>query len=224
MNIGYTFKNTKLFETAMTHISLANDTGIESNQRLEFLGDSVLSYIIASRIYELYPKCNEGELTKIRAMLVCEKTLAELTREMKLGEEIKFGKSEKMSNGANKDSILADTFEALLGAIFLDSDVETAKKWALKVFGKRIENVEIVGEINYKSELQIYFQKRDKTTDVVKYRLKSKTGPDHNPKFIVEAVYENCVIGCGTGKNRKIAEQAAAKAAFEGMKGKNEKI
>ena len=217
MNIGYEFNDEKLLDLALTHISLANDMKKESNQRLEFLGDSVLSYIIAEEIYKLYPECDEGSLTKIRAALVCEKSLAELACELDLGSGIKFGRSEAKSDGVHKASILADTFEAVLGAIYLDSDVETAKKWVLRVFGDRIKNVEISAEINYKSELQIFFQKRDKNTEVVRYRLVKKSGPDHNPSFLVEAVYQEIIIGIGKGKSRKIAEQNAAKDAFGRM-------
>lgn len=217
MNIGYEFKDEKLLDLALTHISLANDMKKDSNQRLEFLGDSILSYIIAVEIYKLYPDCYEGDLTKIRAALVCEKSLAELARELDLGSGIKFGRSEAKSDGVHKASILADTFEAVLGAIYLDSDDETVKEWTLKVFGDRIKNVEFSGSVNYKSELQIHFQKRDKNTDVVRYTLKSKSGPDHNPSFTVEAVYQDKVIGYGAGKSRKIAEQNAAKDAFERM-------
>ena len=217
MNIGYEFKNKRLLDLALTHISLANDMKKDSNQRLEFLGDSVLSFVIASEIYRLHPECDEGDLTKIRALLVCEKSLAELAGELELGTGIKFGRSEAKSDGVHKASILADTFEAVLGAIYLDSDVETAKKWVLRVFGDRIKNVEISAEINYKSELQIFFQKRDKNTEVVRYRLVNKSGPDHNPSFSVEAVYQEKIIGIGKGKSRKIAEQNAAKNAFERM-------
>ncbi len=220
MNINYKFKNPKLLELALTHISYANDTHTESNQRLEFLGDSVLSYVIASKIYEIYPKCQEGELTKIRAALVCEKSLAELSRKMELGDCIKFGRSEAMSEGAKKDSILADTFEAVLGAIFLDSGIEIAEKWTLETFGDMIESVADVSETNYKSELQIYFQKRDKGNEVVTYNLIEKSGPDHDPEFLVNAVYLGKVIGKGKGKSRKIAEQNAAKQALGRLKQK----
>ncbi len=218
MKIGYEFKEKSLLDLALTHISLANDRKMESNQRLEFLGDSVLSYIIAGEIYNLRPDCDEGDLTKIRAALVCEKSLAELAKELDLGGGIRLGRSEAKSDGVNKDSILADTFEAVLGAIYLDSDDKTAREWVLRVFGDRIKNVEISEDVNYKSELQIYFQKRDKNTEVVRYQLKEKSGPDHNPSFTVEAVYQNRVIGSGTGKSRKSAEQDAAKDAFERMK------
>ncbi len=217
MNIGYKFKNPGLLEVAMTHISLANDKRLESNQRLEFLGDSVLSYIIASKIYELYPECDEGELTRIRSYLVCEKSLAELARGLKLGEGIKFGRSEAKTCGAEKDSILADTFEAVLGAVFLDGGIEKAEKWTVDTFGDRIESVSLSVELNYKSELQMYFQKRDKGSEVVTYCLKDKTGPDHNPEFFVEAIYKDKVIGKGKGKSRKIAEQNAAKQAFDSL-------
>ncbi len=218
MNINYKFKNPKLLELALTHISFANDRHIESNQRLEFLGDSVLSYVIASKIYNMYPKHQEGELTKIRASLVCEKSLAELSRRMELGDSIKFGRSEAVSCGAEKDSILADAFEAVLGAIFLDSGIETAEKWVLEVFGDKVQNVGAAEDINYKSELQIYFQKRDKGNDVVTYNLIDKTGPDHDPVFSVEALYRGKVIGSGNGRARKIAEQNAAKQALDKIK------
>jgi ribonuclease-3 len=217
MDIKYNFKDEKLLELALTHISLANDKKTESNQRLEFLGDSVLSYVIASELYRRYPKCDEGELTKIRAALVCEKSLAGIAREMKLGSGIMLGRSEAMSSGADKDSILADTFEAVLGAVFLDGGIEEAYNWTLDIFDDRIKNISISAEQNYKSELQIYFQKRDKGNDVVKYRLKEKKGPDHDPEFFVEAVYCGKIIGTGKGKSRKIAEQNAAKLAFEGL-------
>ncbi|MBQ9737086.1 MAG: ribonuclease III [Clostridia bacterium] len=218
MNIRYNFKDESLFKLAMTHVSLANDTKTESNQRLEFLGDSVLSYIIATEIYKMYGKCDEGELTKIRALLVCEKSLAELARELDLGDGIKLGRSEAKTLGAQKDSILADTFEALLGAIYLDRGIECAKEWTLKIFGDRIKGIEISKEENYKSDLQIYFQKRDKGNQVVTYRLKEKTGPDHDPNFLVEAVYLGKIIGEGKGKSRKAAEQQAAKVALDALK------
>ncbi len=217
MNIGYEFKDKKLLKTALTHTSYTHDTGEENNQRLEFLGDSVLSFIIAGEIYRMHPECNEGQLTKMRAALVCEETLAELSSELNLGSLIRFGKSEAMSDGIHKASILADTFEAVLGAIFLDSDIETAKKWTLDLFRTKLDRIEIKRELDYKSELQIYFQKRDKNTEVVTYRIKDRKGPDHSPVFTAEAMYESKVIGTGVGKNRKIAEKNAAKDALDKM-------
>lgn len=218
MNLGYDFNDEKLLKLALTHISLANDTGVESNQRLEFLGDSVLSYVVAAKLYQIHPNYDEGKLTKIRAALVCEKSLAELARRIDLGSGIRFGRSEAMSLGAQKDSILADTFEAVLGAIFLDGGIAAAEKWVHEVFGDKIKNVDTEGEHNYKSELQIYFQKRDKGNEVVKYRLKEKKGPDHSPEFFVEVVYKGKVIGEGNGKSRKGAEQNAARYALGTLK------
>ena len=224
MNIRYHFKNAELLKMALTHTSFTHDTGEANNQRLEFLGDSVLSFVIATEIYKLYPEFSEGKLTKARAALVCESSLAKLATSMDIGKNIRFGRSEAMSDGVHKASILADTFEAILGAIYLDSDIETAKKWVLDLFVDLLENFEIKPELDYKSELQIYFQKRDKNTQVVKYRVKSRKGPDHNPTFTAEAVYEGKVIGTGEGKNLKIAEKNAACDALKGLGLNNEKI
>jgi len=224
MNIKYIFKDENLLKKALTHTSYANDTGCESNQRLEFLGDSVLSFIIADEIYKMYPDFKEGDLTKFRAALVCEETLAELSASMKMGDSICFGRSETMSDGVHKASILADTFEAILGAIYLDSDIETARAWVLDLYKEKLKDTEIKAELDYKSKIQIYFQKRDKNTEVVKYRIKDRKGPDHNPYFTAEALYQGKVIGCGEGKNKKIAEKNAAKDAYIRMEIKDEEI
>ena len=212
--IGYEFKNKALMKKAFTHISRANEMGIESNQRLEFLGDSILSLIVAEYIYENFPEYPEGKLTELRAAVVCEKTLAKIARDLKLGERLVFGRSEAKSNGKEKDSILADTFEALLAAIYLDSNMETAKEWTLRVIQQALDGAEQIDLRNYKSEIQTYFQKRDKSKEVVGYKTISKEGPDHAPSFCVEALYMGEVIGCGKGKNRKLAEQNAAKDAL----------
>lgn len=215
--INYEFKNKSLRKKAFTHISRANEMGIESNQRLEFLGDSILSLIVAEYIYENYPEYPEGKLTELRAAIVCEKTLAKIARKLGLGEKLVFGRSEAKSNGKDKDSILADTFEALLAAIYLDSDMETAKKVTLNVLGETLKGANLIDLRNYKSEIQTYFQKRDKSKEVVGYKTVSKDGPDHAPSFCVEAIYMGEVIGYGKGKNRKIAEQNAAKDALGKM-------
>lgn len=218
MDFKYQFRDNNLCKKAFTHTSFAHDSGIESNQRLEFLGDSILSFVVADYIYENYKNMDEGKLTEMRAVLVCEKTLANAARKMGLGEGLCLGKSEECSGGREKESILADTFEALLAAIYLDSDIETARAWTLETLKYEIENFSDVDCKNYKSELQTYFQKRDRGREVVRYVLKEKTGPDHNPSFKVEVVYKQRVIGKGAGKNRKIAEQNAAKEAFQNIK------
>ena len=214
MKLGYDFKDKKLLEKALTHISLANEQGVESNQRLEFFGDSILSFIVAEYIYNKFSNLDEGKLTEMRAATVCEKSLAEAARRMEIGDNIMFGKSETVCNGKNKDSILADTFEAILAAIYLDSNIDEAKKWVLRNFEKTIESSTTIDFKNYKSELQNYFQKRDKGTEVVGYKLIDRTGPDHEPVFTVEAVYKGKVIGKGKGRSRKVAEQEAAKEAY----------
>ena len=225
MKYDYEFKDNRLFELATTHISLANDLHIESNQRLEFLGDSVLSFVVATHIYHRYKDVDEGVLTEIRANAVCEKTLAIAARRLELGADLRLGKSERMSGGREKDSVLADAYESVLAAIFLDGGIECAKDFVAKTLGDMIGNTSYVELENYKSEIQSYYQKRDRNREVVKYRLVSKEGPDHNPTFKVEAIYNNKVIGRGTGKNRKSAEQEAAKQALQNVGAKeNEEV
>lgn len=214
MNIGYEFQDRSLLQLALTHISLANEVGIPSNQRLEFLGDSVLSLAVAGYIYRIHPDLDEGRLTEIRAAAVCEKSLAAAARKMNLGEEIHFGKSETVCGGKEKDSILADTFEAVLGAIYLDRGFQAAEAWVMRWLKEIIDQSARLDFTNYKSKLQTYFQKRDKGTEVVTYHLVERSGPDHKPFFRVEAVYRGKVIGRGQGGSRKEAEQRAAKEAL----------
>ncbi len=227
MNFGYEFKDKKLLKCAFTHISYANENNIESNQRLEFLGDSVLSFVVAAKLYELYPNFDEGKLTEMRAALVCEKSLAKKAEEMGLSEGLVFGKSESKSNGRRKASILCDTFEALLGAIFLDGGTQEASAWVLGVFRDDFENIQSVDLSNYKSELQSYYQKKEKRRGLISYKLIEKKGPDHNPQFKVFVYVNDVLMGEGVGRNLKSAEQLAAKIALEkamGKDGENEKI
>lgn len=214
MKIGYEFKNKQFLKLALTHISLANEKNIESNQRLEFLGDSILSFAVAEHIYKKYKNLDEGRLTEMRAASVCESALAEAAKKLDLGNSVMFGKSEMVCGGKYKNSILADTFEAVLGAIYLDGGIEHAKKWALDQLETIIEASSKLDFKNYKSEIQNYFQKRDKGTEVVVYNMAGKSGPDHAPVFSVEAVYRGKVIGKGTAGSRKAAEQHAAKDAL----------
>ena len=215
MELGYTFKNKNLLEKALTHISLANERGIESNQRLEFLGDSVLSLVVADYVYDTFKNMDEGRLTEIRAAAVCEKSLAIAAKKMDIGDSIHFGKSELVCGGRNKDSILADTFEAVLGAMYLDSDFSQCQKWVLGNLQDNLIESAKADFTNYKTGLQNYFQKRDKGTDVVSYNLTERTGPDHKPTFKVEALYRGKRIGIGIGGTRKEAEQQAAKQSME---------
>ncbi|MBR2917011.1 MAG: ribonuclease III [Clostridia bacterium] len=215
MNIGYEFKNKELLKRAFTHISYANENNIESNQRLEFLGDSILSFVVAKKLYEVYPKADEGELTQMRAALVCEKSLSQKAMDMGIQREIIFGKSESKSNGQYKASILCDTFEALLGAIFYDGGIEGAEKWVLSVFKNDFEDIKPADLTNYKSELQSYYQKKEKRRGMVSYELKEKKGPDHSPTFLVTVSVDGKAMGEGMGKSMKEAEQLAAKEALK---------
>ena len=217
MQINYQFQNESLLQTALTHSSLANERNIESNQRLEFLGDSVLSFVVAEYLYAKFPKLDEGRLTEMRAAAVCEKSLAAAARTMDLGSGIQFGKSETVCGGKEKDSILADTFEAVLGAIYLDGGIIPARAWILEQLQTSIDASATMDFTNYKSELQNYFQKRDKGTKVVTYQLLERTGPDHCSTFRAAAQYQGKTIGIGEGKSRKEAEQQAAKQAFENL-------
>ncbi len=219
MKYDYNFKNKDLYRLATTHISYANDNRTESNQRLEFLGDSVLSFIVAEYIYKKYRGRDEGVLTEIRANAVCEKTLAIAARALSLGEDLRLGRSEQMSGGRKKDSVLADTYEAVLAAIYLDGGMEPARKFVMNTLGHMIGDTSYAEIENYKSEIQSYYQKRDRNREVVAYRLLSKSGPDHNPHFEVEAIYKGEVIGRGSGKTRKSAEQEAAKEALGNIDG-----
>lgn len=210
--IGYKFRDNKLFELATTHVSYANENNIESNQRLEFLGDSVLSAIVTEYIYKKYPDFNEGKLTKLRSSVVCKDYLCEVARNISLGKFLKVGKSEKYLS-VKQPSMLADTFESLLGAIFLDSDMETAKKWCLYVM--KINEKETT--YDYKSELQIYFQKEYKNLAKIEYKVIKQTGHAHNPTFSVAVMFDNKKISEGCGKSIKKAEQEAAKQAFANL-------
>ena len=220
MKYNYTFKDKELFKLAVTHISLANINHTESNQRLEFLGDSVLSFVVSNYIYNEYKNVDEGALTELRANAVCEKTLAIAARKLELGNDIRFGKSERMSGGKDKDSVLADAYEAVLAAIFLDGGIDCAREFVMNTIGDLIGSTSYVELESYPTEIQSFYQKRDRNRDVVKYRLVSKTGPDHDPTFNVEAVYQDIVIGTGSGKNRKSAEQEAAKQALKTVRHK----
>lgn len=213
MDIGYNFKDKKLLSTALTHISLANEKGIESNQRLEFLGDSILSFVVAEYIYNEFKDLDEGMLTMVRAEAVCEKSLAEAAKKIGLGDAVSFGRSES-NVGKDKPSILCDTFEAVLGAIYLDGGIVPAKKWIMDNLKETIDRAKQADFTNYKSEIQSFYQKRDKNREVVTYSLLERKGPDHEPIFTVNAEYQGKIIGRGTGKNRKTAEQNAAKDAL----------
>ncbi len=215
-NLGYTFKNKSLLINALTHSSYANEArdGVSSNERLEFLGDSVLSVIVSDYIYKRFNNLPEGELTKIRASLVCEKSLCGFSKELNVGEFLRLGKGEEKGGGRERASILADAFEALLAAIYLDSDLETARNFVLKFVDLEHSSEEEVFK-DYKTALQEIIQRNPE--EYVTYILIGESGPDHNKSFEMEVHLNSNVIGRGVGKSKKQAEQMAAKQALSLM-------
>lgn len=215
--IDYKFKNRNLLTTALTHSSFANELhdGTKYNERLEFLGDSVLSIIVSDYIYLNCPHLPEGELTKLRASLVCEKSLCVYARQVHLGSYIRLSKGERRTGGGDRPSILADAFEALIAAIYLDGGIEPAKKFVLRFVIPDIENPKPKKFKDYKTCLQEIIQKNPE--ERLEYVLVKETGPDHDKHFVVEVHLNSNVIGKGGGRSKKEAEQQAAREALELM-------
>lgn len=216
-NLNYTFKNKDLLKNALTHSSFANEQkgSAVSNERLEFLGDSVLSIIVSEYIYESFSTLPEGQLTKLRASLVCEKTLCEFSKQLEIGKYLLLGKGEKANGGDNRPSILADAFEAVLAAIYLDGGMEIAKKHVLRFITEELHHLEHENFKDYKTELQEIIQRNPEEN--LTYVLIGESGPDHNKSFTVEVHLNSNVIGTGVGRSKKTAEQAAARKALELM-------
>ena len=215
-SVGYKFKDERLLQRALTHTSYANECNEghnKSNERLEFLGDSVLGIITAEHFYLNFKDLPEGELTKLRAATVCENSLSSFARQLGLGEYLLLGKGEMCTGGSDRPSILADAFEALIAAIYLDGGIEEAKKFVLKYVDKAVE--EHRGFKDYKTVLQEVIQKNP--GEVIEYVLVKESGPDHNKRFEVEVHLNSNVIGKGVGTRKKKAEQLAAKEALELM-------
>lgn len=212
----YKFKDEKLFELARTHTSYANEfkkEKRESNQRLEFLGDSVLSILVSDYIYKHYSHLPEGSLTKIRAEVVCEKSLYEIAKSIGLGEYLLLGKGEEKAGGRKRVSILADAMEAVLGAIYLDSDIDSAREAFMPLLKNRIVDAAAKeGRKDFKTTLQEYVQ-RDGRAEIV-YKTVNESGPDHDKTYDVEVYINGKKCGTGRGKTKKEAEQQSAKDAM----------
>lgn len=215
--IGYTFENPLLLETAFTHSSYVNEGKHEreNNERLEFLGDSVLSVLVAEHLYRSFPKKTEGELTKLRASLVCDHSLAEFAKRISLGDQLVMGKGEANSGGRTRLSNLEDAFEALVGAIYLDGGLEQARRFVLSFLPKKIDLAQSERLQDYKTQLQEIIQQNPE--EKLRYVLVGESGPDHDKRFSVEVCLNSNVIGRGSGKSKKQAEQSAAKQALELM-------
>ncbi|NLL45396.1 MAG: ribonuclease III [Clostridiales bacterium] len=215
-SIGYCFKNKELLQTALTHSSYANEnriSGSRHNERLEFLGDSVLGMAVAFYLYSENPELPEGEMTRLRAELVCEQSLFQAAKSLGLGEYLRLGKGEESGGGRERPSILADAVEALLAAIFLDGGKVEADNFVRRflvspilVKGKKTSS-------DYKTTLQEIIQR--KSGNQLSYGIISESGPDHSKSFVAEVLLNGKRIGTGSGKSKKEAEQAAAKNALE---------
>lgn len=208
--IGYTFKDKSLLRNAMTHSSYANETGGFSNERLEFLGDSVLGFVTADALYHKMTDSPEGEMTKRRAAEVCEKALFGYARSIGLGEYLLLGKGEEHSGGRERPSLLADAFESLIAAIYLDGGINPARKFVRRFIGAvDVEQDELQ---DYKTLLQEIIQKNPE--EHIDYILVGESGPAHDRRFEVEVHLNSNVIGTGVGRSKKKAEQAAAREAL----------
>lgn len=219
--LGYTFKNKDLLRAALYHSSYANEhrgSGISSNERLEFLGDAVLGVVTADDLFTKYPNLPEGDLTRIRAALVCEESLHEVAQGLHLGDYLQLGKGEEMGGGRQRPSILADATESVFAAVYLDGGMEEARSLIHRVLLDK-ERVEIVEERrrDFKTELQELVQR--KPNQSLHYEMVSATGPDHAKEFTFCVTLNGNVIGLGAGHSKKEAEQSAAKAALEQMNG-----
>ncbi len=216
--IQYRFKNPQLLEEALIHSSFANEQknkNIRCNERLEFLGDAVLSMVVSDYIFKLSPPLPEGELTKLRASLVCEKSLFRFAKRLDFGRFIKLGRGEKHNGGAQRTSILADAFEAVIAAVYIDGGMEEARKYILRFIEPEIANRNTLSFKDYKTTLQEIVQKNP--GELLEYVLVQESGPDHNKHFVVEVHLNSNVIGKGGGKSKKDAEQQAAREALSLM-------
>lgn len=217
VKIGYKFNNIDLLREALTHSSFANEQHrkLKCNERLEFLGDAVLSIVVSDYIFANCPQLPEGELTKLRASLVCEKSLHKFALQIDLGKHLFLSHGEKRSGGAKRASILSDAFEAVIAAIYLDGGIDPARKHILRFIVPEINHRSKAGFRDYKTKLQEIIQQNP--GEKLEYILVSSSGPDHDKHFRVEVHLNSNVIGRGGGRSKKEAEQQAAREALELM-------
>lgn len=222
LNLNYSFKDENLLLTALTHSSYANENrkmGIEYNERLEFLGDAVLGFVVGSYLYKHFADIPEGELSKLRASVVCEAMLSEKAKALKLGENMRFGRGEEMTGGRERISILADAFEAMIGAIYLDGGIEAATKFILEQLEEDIYKMKrVFKSLDSKTNLQEIIQK-DSTSPII-YEIISESGPAHKRIFEAQVLHNGKVLGRGSGGSKKEAEQMAAFNAIEMLQNK----
>ncbi|MCC2258440.1 ribonuclease III [Intestinimonas aquisgranensis] len=217
--LGYTFHDRRLLENALTHSSYANENkskGETSNERLEFLGDSVLGMVVADHLYRTHPDMPEGELTRTRAALVCEDSLVEVAAQLELGQYLKLGRGEDAGGGRKRPSIQADAVEAVIAAVYLDGGIGSARKLITNFILTNNEREQEGAVRDFKTALQELVQRE--SGRVLSYRLMGESGPDHAKVFSVEVDLNGRPIGAGEGRSKKEAEQNAAKAAMAKLK------
>ena len=213
-SLGHIFKDKMLLEKALTHVSYANENNIESNEKLEYLGDSILEFISSKYLYLNFPKLKEGELSKARATVVCEESLHEVAKRHEISKYIKVGHSELTSKGNEKSAILADSVEAIIAALYFDGGLEVAEKFIIDNLKTAMEIAsKNVGVKDYKTVLQEKLQVNGNIN--IEYKILEEKGPDHDKVFIAEVSANGKVLASGEGNSKKHAEMQAAKKALE---------
>lgn len=213
--LKYSFKNKALLINALTHSSYANENraeGVPSNERLEFLGDSVLGFVAAEHLFSMKPELHEGKMTRLRAELVCEQNLHAVACDLELGKHLRIGHGEERSGGRKRTSILADAVEAVIAAMYLDGGIEPARDFIMRNILSP-ESIEAHHSADYKTELQELIQQ--KPGQSISYIAAGESGPDHDKLFLSKVALNGKVLGEGSGRTKKEAEQAAARAALE---------
>ncbi|OGO19446.1 MAG: ribonuclease III [Chloroflexi bacterium RBG_16_50_11] len=215
--LGVSFNSPALLEQALVHSSYINENptrDLEHNERLEFLGDAVLDFIVADKLYHDFPALSEGEMTKLRAALVRRETLAHVARTSRLGDFLYMGRGEESSGGRSKIHNLAGALEAVIAAVYLDRGIAVTEHFVITLFAEEWQRITSQGlSIDYKSRLQEFAQSKYQSTP--EYRLVSETGPDHRKTFTVEVIINKKTLGTASGKSKKIAETEAARLALE---------
>ena len=212
--IGYKFKKIELLKNAFTHTSYAHEKKIESNEKLEFLGDAILEFTVSDYLYKNYRNLKEGEMTKVRATVVCEQSLHQVALKYKFNELLYLGKSEKLSGGSKKTAILADSVEAVIAAIYIDAGIEEAQKFIIENLKQSIEQAsKNVGKKDYKTVLQEELQKHGSVK--IEYIIIKEEGPDHDKTFVAEVKCDGKYLATGRGNTKKQAEMEAARQALE---------
>lgn len=217
--LGHSFQNRALLETAVTHSSYANEnraSGIVCNERLEFLGDSVLGVTVADFLYRHFPDMPEGRMTRLRAELVCEQSLHRVALELHLGDYLRLGKGEEHNGGRERASILSDAVEAVIAAMYLDAGMETAAGFIHRCLLDDVRTIETPSFTDYKTALQELVQRQ--SGQVLSYELVGEEGPDHAKTFRMQVCLNGAPVGLGTGRTKKEAEQTAAASALEALR------